>query len=343
MLFTIVVPTYNPRPFLPQLLDSIKTNECYKDIEIILSDDLSTEPFEDILENYSDMNIRIIKNDQHYGFPGWGKQHGLEEAQGTWICFSDQDDEFTEKIFDQLKEIIIEEKIKNYIITNFYIQYNDEARTLEPVIESLNWTHGKFYEREFLLQNNIRYQNYHYCEDINFSNQVNLVLHEKSVEFVTAECYSYIWHRRENSLSDSNNFSGYFFHSFPEYMDGTIEMYLQAYEKNQSAEQKIIDFYQEAIEETLYYYYFYLQGLSNPIYKCPPIPEDYYKQIAGYIHRYKRLLQKTLNEFIVYVYEEKPNIFSGVRSIASRQIPFVEYITFKDWLLNIIAPLEPED
>jgi glycosyltransferase involved in cell wall biosynthesis len=49
MFFSIIVPTYNPRKFLPKLLDSIATNKILDDIEIILSDDLSTEPFDDIV------------------------------------------------------------------------------------------------------------------------------------------------------------------------------------------------------------------------------------------------------------------------------------------------------
>lgn len=343
MFFTVIIPTYNPKQYLPPLLDSIKNNECYKEIEVILSDDCSTEPFEDILETYNDMNIRIITNDKHYGFPGWGKQHGLEEAQGTWICFSDQDDEFIDNVFDELKKAIVEQNIKNYIITNFYIQYDDEEKTLEPVIESLNWTHGKFYEKSFLMKYNIRYQGYHYCEDINFSNQISLVLHENEIAFVTAECFSYVWRRRKDSLSDLENFSGYFFHSFPEYMDGTMEIYLRAYEAHPDAPEKIISFYQDSIEHSLYYYFFYLQGLINPIYKCPPIPQEYYKQIANYVHRYRKLIHKTIDEFLTYTYEEHPHIYCGVRAIAAKQIPFVEYMTFKDWIINVIAPLEEED
>lgn len=82
MLFSIVVPIYNPGDCLKRLLTSIDTNYCIDDIEVILSDDLSTEPFDDLIEDFNNLTIKIIKNDKHYGFPRAGRQHGLEEAKG---------------------------------------------------------------------------------------------------------------------------------------------------------------------------------------------------------------------------------------------------------------------
>lgn len=341
MFFSIIVPTYNPRKFLPKLLDSIATNKILDDIEIILSDDLSTEPFDDIVQQYPQLHIRTIYNDKHYGFPGWGKQHGLEEAQGDWVCFCDQDDIYLDNSFDIVQDVIIKHDICNCVMTNMYLQREDAPEEERmPIIQALNWTHGKFYEKAFLTKYNIHYYDYHYCEDINFSNQVVMVLEETNVPFAILDLFTYVWYKRQNSLSDSLHFNGYFFDSFPEYMEGTVEMYLKAYENNKTASSNLKLFYKSTIEEALFHYYFYLQGLSNPVYNCPEIPTSYYKQIADYFTRYKKCTNQTTDDFIKYVYTDRLDYYSNARTLAANQIAFIEEISFKDWILNVIAPLE---
>lgn len=341
MFFSIIVPTYNPRKFLPKLLDSIMTNKNLDDIEIILSDDLSTEPFDDIVQQYPQLYIRIIYNDKHYGFPGWGKQHGLEEAQGDWVCFCDQDDIYLDNSFDIIHGVIIEHDIHNCVMTNMYLQDEDAPDTeRQEIIRALNWTHGKFYEKSFLTKYNIHYNEYHYCEDINFSNQVVLTLEETDLPFAILDLFTYVWYRRKHSLSDSLHLNGYFFESVPEYMEGTMEVYLSAFENNKNASPKLQQFYRESIEEAIFHYYFYLQGLSNPIYECPDIPISYYKQIADYFTRYKKCTHQTTDEFIKYIYSKQLESYNRNRILAVDQIAFIEEISFKDWILNIIAPLE---
>ena len=197
MFFSMIVPTYNPRRWLPTLLDSVKNSFCYKEIEIILSDDCSDEPFEDVLEDYTDMNIRVIKNDKHYGYPRWGRQHGLEEATGDWICFSDQDDFWLDNAFDNVYKIIKRDKIHYYLVTNFYMrpekkEGQEQEKDIE-MIQTLNWTHGKFYERKFIEENNIHYDETRYCEDINFSSQVDCHLREIEGSLTFADLFTYVW------------------------------------------------------------------------------------------------------------------------------------------------------
>ena len=63
MFFSIIIPTYNPNTCLTKLLESIDSNYCIDDIEIIISDDCSTESFDDLLTPFSHLNIRKIVND----------------------------------------------------------------------------------------------------------------------------------------------------------------------------------------------------------------------------------------------------------------------------------------
>ena len=172
MFFSVIIPSYNPRPFLQRLLDSIVHNKCINEVEIIISDDCSTEPFDDIIKNYTNLNIRMISNEVHAGFPRNGRQHGADEAKGQWICFSDQDDYFVDNAFDKVKDFIEKNNVHNYLISNFIMEdTNNNLRTVEDGTKG--WTHGKFYEKIFWDKYNMGYDKYlmEYCRLNDMSTQ----------------------------------------------------------------------------------------------------------------------------------------------------------------------------
>ena len=47
MFFSVIIPTYNPKKYLNNILESITKSDCMDDIEVIISDDCSTEDFSD--------------------------------------------------------------------------------------------------------------------------------------------------------------------------------------------------------------------------------------------------------------------------------------------------------
>ena len=64
--FSVIIPTYNPKEFLPRLLESIKHNDCLDKIEVIISDDCSTEPFDDVLEKFPEIHFNIISFNSYF-------------------------------------------------------------------------------------------------------------------------------------------------------------------------------------------------------------------------------------------------------------------------------------
>ena len=89
MFFSVIIPTYNPDDKIVVLLNSIIANQCKDEIEVILADDCSTIDLNNIIEIYPELNIKIIVNQKHAGFPRMGRQNGLDAAQGEWITFAD--------------------------------------------------------------------------------------------------------------------------------------------------------------------------------------------------------------------------------------------------------------
>ena len=86
-LISVIVVTYNRAHFLKDALDSIKV-QTFKDYEIILVDDGSTDDTKEIAEKYE--GIRYIYQ-EHSGISR-ARNTGVKAARGKWIAALDSDD-----------------------------------------------------------------------------------------------------------------------------------------------------------------------------------------------------------------------------------------------------------
>lgn len=324
MFFSVIIPTYNPGNFLPRLLDSISHNDCIDDIEIIISDDISTEPFDETLKNYTNLNIRMISNDHHAGFPRDGRQHGSEVAQGTWICFSDQDDYFVDNAFDKVKKFIEDNNVKNYLISNFIME---EADTHNQKLEdgSKGWTHGKFYEKVFWDKYQMGYDDVKYCEDINLSTKMSCLVTAEKIEYSKMDEPVYIWCRRKDSLSDVE----YFISSFPDYIEATLGVIMRYLEKYREPKE-LCDAYQILFFQTFLHMYFYLQ--SPFFFGKKKIILEIALQLQPIYERFKELMGYNNDIILQLLSTELLGMYANVRNQDFMQIPFTEQLTFKQWL-----------
>ena len=98
---SVVMPIYNGAKWLCDSVPSV-INQTYKDWELILVNDGSTDNSADILNKYAhqDARIRVFHN-KNVG-PGESLNFGIQKARGKYMCFLDQDDKYTE---DYLKEM----------------------------------------------------------------------------------------------------------------------------------------------------------------------------------------------------------------------------------------------
>ncbi len=92
-LISVIVPIYNIKDYLPRCLDCIG-NQTYRNLEIILVDDGSTDGSSDICEEFAarDSRTKVI----HQPNKGlWAARNaGQESAQGEYLFFPDGDDYF---------------------------------------------------------------------------------------------------------------------------------------------------------------------------------------------------------------------------------------------------------
>lgn len=93
LLLSVIIPVHNSGKYLRQCLDSV-VNQTYKNLEILVINDGSTDESLDIITEfaYSDDRIKIINNQNASGNPGTPRNQAIEIAKGDYLTFVDSDD-----------------------------------------------------------------------------------------------------------------------------------------------------------------------------------------------------------------------------------------------------------
>ncbi len=88
---SVVVPVYNVEKYLPQCIDSV-INQTYKNLQIILVDDGSTDSSGKICDDYSRTAPRISVIHKPNGSLSDARNAGLAKSDSKYVYFLDSDD-----------------------------------------------------------------------------------------------------------------------------------------------------------------------------------------------------------------------------------------------------------
>jgi len=99
---TVIIPTHNRAEFLRTAILSA-LNQTFRDIEIIVADDKSTDHTQEVVKSFKDKRIRYIANKSNRG-PSATRNSAILASKGEYIAFLDDDDEWVpEKLQKQVK------------------------------------------------------------------------------------------------------------------------------------------------------------------------------------------------------------------------------------------------
>jgi succinoglycan biosynthesis protein ExoO len=100
---SIVMPVFNGARTLMECIDSV-LKQTYRDFELIICNDASTDTTVDILKNITDDRVRIINNPHNFG-EGPTRDRAIDLACGKWLTVIDADDAWaSERLEVLLKE-----------------------------------------------------------------------------------------------------------------------------------------------------------------------------------------------------------------------------------------------
>lgn len=205
-LVSIIVPVYNVESILRCCVDSI-LSQTFKDFEMILVDDGSTDNSPTICDSYASLDARIRVIHQSNSGLSIARNRGTEVAQGKWVYYVDSDDWMEP---DYLNNFVKHSKDKDIVIQGF--QYdggrNEMVRygsivssSAESVICHLFETDDivgvvwdKFYRKDIIDNYKIRFEDIHFVEDLIFF--FDYLSHVKVVQVLPTLGYHYVFSQK---------------------------------------------------------------------------------------------------------------------------------------------------
>lgn len=218
MKITVVIPTYNAGGGLYNLFDSIRAQTIgFENIEVIFVDDNSSDEntlaILDRLDTFD--NVSVVYLDDNSGFPGRGRNIGLQKAQGEFVIFSDHDDSYNEDAFEKMYEEIVfndsDMVVANFNQINneksthfnsgikkriFIDNFKDDTRIFQ--IPAAIWT--RLFRKDFLIDNDISFLEGMLCEDVYVATLANFKA--KNILYLP-NCYAYNYSIRDSQEDKS--------------------------------------------------------------------------------------------------------------------------------------------
>jgi len=104
--FSIVIPVFNRDALVGRCIRSV-LSQSFKDFEIIIIDNGSTDNTAKVVESFSESRIKYFYQ-KGTGSPANPRNNGIKYSHGEWICFLDSDDWWREEklflVYDALKK-----------------------------------------------------------------------------------------------------------------------------------------------------------------------------------------------------------------------------------------------
>lgn len=212
MKISVIVPIFNAEQFLEKCIDSIRL-QTYKNLEIILINDGSTDGSLGICEEVAQKDDRIIIIDKPNGGVASARNCGIDYATGDYIGFVDSDDYIDRKMYKSLLMAALENDAD--IVECGYARVNSRGMILDhrPLKNDItteninccrdyllkknttNFNVNKLYRNDIFMD--IRYSNLKYSEDY----LVNAQAFYKCNKKVTIKGAYYFYLKNVNSAS----------------------------------------------------------------------------------------------------------------------------------------------
>ena len=210
-LVSVVIPVYNSSEYIDDCISMIK-KQTLSDYEVLLIDDCSTDNTVEMIRKGTDGDprFRVITSEKRCG-AGAARNTGIDEACGKYIIFLDADDIYSPRLLERASDNIQETQadIVAYDFERIYsdgrkkervgvyskekpekqgvFHYTDYPDRIMSVVNPTPW--NKMYDRSFIVNNGLRYDEIMSTNDIAFS-AVSVAMASK-VAFFREVLYGY--------------------------------------------------------------------------------------------------------------------------------------------------------
>lgn len=210
-MISVIIPMYNSEEYIDECLKSV-FNSSYKNYEVIVIDDGSTDQSINIVKKYKTVKLFQLR---HCG-PGIARNIGIEKSNGDYIFFLDSDDKIN---VNTLKFLVSNIENNDILIGDYNIIYDSGKKEIfktpddsefNVFFESVTiW--NRLYKKNFIVDNNVKFEPLFQGEDRLFL--ADLYLHNPKVKIIHKNVYNWLRHESSNKktlthIDDESNFNG---------------------------------------------------------------------------------------------------------------------------------------
>lgn len=168
-LISVIIPVYNAEKYIKRSVQSVLT-QTYKEIEVLIVDDGSTDGSASVCSSIDDIRIKVIR--QENAGPAQARNTGLEYASGEFVCFLDADDYFEPTFIETLYIGIQHADISvcGYNVVSEHFEITSAYRPEEGVVTSTvavnyvlyqkaisGFLWNKMFRKSLIINNNLHF------------------------------------------------------------------------------------------------------------------------------------------------------------------------------------------
>lgn len=212
---SVIVPVYNVGKYIEQCIRSIML-QSYRNIEIIVVNDGSSDNSPEIIKNLCKEDQRIIYIDKTNGGVSSARNAGIDIAQGDYLVFVDGDDYLAEEFVEYMLGLVQKEGGEFAFSKDCYVKKGERDTSKEVIEQFLPvdatalllsprvivgcW--NKIYSKKLIEENNIRFlTSLFYGEGLNFITTVS----QRAKKIVVSNKKVY-YYRKNNLASATTKF-----------------------------------------------------------------------------------------------------------------------------------------
>ncbi len=218
---TIVIPVYNCEKYIRKCIESV-INQTYKNLEILIIIDGSTDKSHDIIEEYAKKDVRMqVINRSNRGI-FYTRIEGIQKATSKYIYFLDADDWIEENTIEKMYQYLIKYSCQVVRCQNYYKDQNEKIECggeIQPLKkEDFN---DELYEKLFgsydfasIWNQLIEKEYFRDLENIDYTINygedylLNLKLYKSIDTIILVPDYFYHYRTNENSITNKQTYEG---------------------------------------------------------------------------------------------------------------------------------------
>ena len=305
---SVVIPLFRGDKTLAQTLHSIAMQSIIDETEIVIVNDCDGIDYSDILIKFDDLNIKYITNSKNRGCAG-ARNTGVREASNPIICFADSDDQLTNSLsLEIMYNRIVAEKA-DVLVSVFESEMRfKNGVAIKQMKNAVTWCHGKVYRKQYLLDNNIFFdERLRINEDCLF----HQLLFDSGAKVVEIPMVTLMWRDNPKSLTHESLYKNK--RTFVK----AVTYYLEESAKRGLDKEKVT---LRVLQNLCTIYFYYNIVLDD----CPENKEDYLSACREWWKLAENITNGVSDEYIT-------KVFLAVNK-TSEVIPSVTLIEFLDEL-----------